>query len=1057
MMFNIRSRMGIRKGVFLLLLIVFIPLFLIQAFTYYKWFNMREETEMQSNLELARTVGKTFESFIHDVLSNEIIIGLAATVPPVPSKHDLRGILAHVVKEREAFRDYAWVSPDGKILVSSNPASDNADISRRDYYSRIVAGEKWVVSDIITSNQTGKPIFTISRGIRDSRGNLLGIVVAAILPEKLDHALSVERSKGAGISLIDSKGMHVYRYPTTQYTAEQLNWLKRYPVIKEVLRGEEATVDVTGSRGEKRLGAFTPIPSLGWVAGASRDKGEVMRGIVTTLLPQAIVMLVVTLAAFGGALVFARRISTPIVRLRNHALAVGRGEMEKVAYDSGPGELKELADGFNDMSEKVRIREEALRESEAKALSRLSEIEAYYATAPIGLCVFDTNLRYLRINQRLAETNGIPIADHVGRTVLEVAPALCELAERISRQIIDSGEAVRNIEFSGETAAQPGVPRLWREDWYPIKDSNGTVVAINVAVEDITERKQAEEALKRALTAAEEGRNTLAALMDHIPMGITIADAPNVSIRMISKQGQRIMDRAESEIGQIPLPLHPSRWGVYHADGVTPGAAPDLPLTRATLKGEIVMNEEWIVTRKDGTLVPILCNAAPVRDAEGNVVGGVIGWQDITERKQIEEELRRSRDELELRVQERTSELAEAYRKLQEEVEERERVEEQLRQSHKLEAIGTLAGGIAHDFNNMLAVILGNAELALEDVDEEGPRRNLRQILKASKRSRDLVKQILAFSRRDAGQGKAVKIAPLLRETHELLRASLPSTIHMELNIRTRSDTVFANLSEMQQVIVNLASNAAYAMREAGGTLTIGLSSITLGPDSLPEGQMRKGRYVKLTVKDTGTGITPDVQKRMFEPFFTTKDKGQGTGMGLSVAYGIVKGCHGMIEVESEVGKGSKFTVLLPQTDAVPSIEEREEAPPCSQGAHILFVDDEPAVMEMTKTMLERIGCRVTASTNASEALKVFTANPHSFDLLITDQTMPDMTGVALAKNILAARKDMPVIICTGYSETVSPGKAEEAGIREFVMKPLAKRELADAIRRALDGEKNGE
>ncbi len=218
---------------------------------------------------------------------------------------------------------------------------------------------------------------------------------------------------------------------------------------------------------------------------------------------------------------------------------------------------------------------------------------------------------------------------------------------------------------------------------------------------------------------------------------------------------------------------------------------------------------------------------------------------------------------------------------------------------------------------------------------------------------------------------------------------------------------------------------------------------------------MRPGCYVKLTVKDTGSGIAPDVQRRIFEPFFTTKGQGQGTGMGLSVVYGIVQSYHGMIEVESAAGLGSTFTVFLPESDALETIDEQEEASPCPRREHVLLVDDEPAVVRMTKTMLERMGYRVTALTDSSEALKVFTGNPDSFDLIITDQTMPDMTGIALAKEVLAVDPDMPIILCTGYSETVSPERAKEAGIREFLMKPVAKKEMAQAIRSVLEQEEN--
>jgi len=421
--------------------------------------------------------------------------------------------------------------------------------------------------------------------------------------------------------------------------------------------------------------------------------------------------------------------------------------------------------------------------------------------------------------------------------------------------------------------------------------------------------------------------------------------------------------------------------------------------------------------------------------------------RDITEHKKAKHEFERRRDELELLVEERTAMLREAYDDLQAEFEEYKRTKEQLRQSQKMEALSTLAGGIAHNFNNMLAVIMGNAELALDGLVEEGRRGRLSQILKASERSRDLIKQMLTFSGRNGGQEKAMKMAPLLEETYKLLRASLPGTILMDLRIETKSDTILADPSLVQQVVVSLANNAAYAMREAGGVLTVGLSTITLGSDSLPDKNMRPGRYLKLTVKDTGTGITPEVRSRMFEPFFTTKKQGQGIGMGLSVACGIVQNYHGMIEVEGGVGLGSTFTVFLPESNAFATIEE---AFPCSGKEHILVVDDEPAVLEMTKTMLEQIGYRATALTDSSEALEVFTRNPDGFDLVITDQTMAGMTGIALAKELLAIRKDIPVILYAGYSETVSPERAKEAGIREFVMKPVTRKGMAQAVRRVL-------
>jgi PAS domain S-box-containing protein len=628
--------------------------------------------------------------------------------------------------------------------------------------------------------------------------------------------------------------------------------------------------------------------------------------------------------------------------------------------------------------------DEALEEKETTLRSLLD------ATTDAAFLI-DTEGRLLAGNQRLADALGTTIDNMTGACLYDLLPP--DLRDRRKR-------AVDEVVRSGTSAQfdEGGAVRQLRHTIFPVRNAQGEVTKVAIYLRDVTEQKRAEEALQKS----EEKYRLLVENANSIILRI---DKGGI-ITFFNEFAREFFGYDKEEI------LGKSAFGKIFSETDSSGRDLHAMFDDFFVHPDLYRYNENENLRKNGERVWISWTNRPICNEDGSAREMLSVGQDITQRKQLEE---------------------------------------QLRQAHKMEAVGTLAGGIAHAFNNMLAVIIGNAELALDDVKEPGPKANLDRILKASKRSRDLVRQILAFSRKSMGQKKPVKVVPLLRETYELLRASLPRMISLELNMPTESVTVLADPSLLQQVVVNLVNNAAYAMRKAGGTLTIGLSSLTLRASSLPDENMRPGRYVKLTVKDTGTGIIPEVKSRIFEPFFTTKEQGQGTGMGLSVAYGIVKACNGIIEAESEPGKGSRFTVLLPQADPSSNIEERDDAPSCSRKEHILFVDDEPAFVDMTKTMIERMGYRVTALKDGREALKAFISDPGSFDLIITELTMPDLPGNALAEAVLAVDPDMSIIICTGYNEMVSLEKAREIGIREFVKKPVSKKEMAQAIRRVLE------
>jgi len=381
------------------------------------------------------------------------------------------------------------------------------------------------------------------------------------------------------------------------------------------------------------------------------------------------------------------------------------------------------------------------------------------------------------------------------------------------------------------------------------------------------------------------------------------------------------------------------------------------------------------------------------------------------------------------------------------------RMERQLFQSQKMEAIGTLAGGIAHDFNNILSVITGFTELTLDQVDKNTTGyRNLKEVLKAGRRATELVQQILTFSRQTTPERKPVVLRNIIEEAARFLRSSLPATISIHLDMCS-DGMVMAEPAHLHQVLMNLGANAGHAMRENGGMLSIGLQDATIDTDAadcFPEAH--PGPCLKLSISDTDHGIPPDVMDHIFEPFFTTKANGEGTGMGLSIIHGIVHSLNGIITVSSEPDRGTTFTVCLPAVERVAAWQNAETYPlPLGTNEHILFVDDEMPLAEMGRQVLGSLGYRVTVRTDGSEALALIRAQPDLFDVVITDMTMPGITGDILAREIKVIRPRLPVILCSGFSTRMDGQMAAAIGISAYVNKPVLRAELARIIREVLD------
>ncbi len=558
---------------------------------------------------------------------------------------------------------------------------------------------------------------------------------------------------------------------------------------------------------------------------------------------------------------------------------------------------------------------------------------------------------------------------------------------------------------------------------------------IRAAVSDVTERNQAEEALlkahcelerrvekrtaeltktnheltgeiderKRAEEALRESEEKYRVLFEGITHGILGTDFETRRFLFANPSICRMLGYSEGELLQLGVAdIHPKD----SLDDV-------ISEIESQARGEKPLSHEIPCLRKDGSVF-YADIAGSVTEVHGRKC--MVGFfMDITERRKLQS---------------------------------------QLQQSRKMEAVGTLAGGIAHDFNNILAIILGNAELASDDVPDSNPiSDSLEEIRKASIRARDMIRQLLAFSRKTEEESSPIDMAPIIKESMKMLRCAIPASVEFTQHISDDVYDVLGDAAQINQIVMNLVTNAADAMSEEGGILEVTLGNIFLQKEkTCLDRVLSPGPYVRLRMRDTGEGIEPEIMDRIFEPYFTTKEVGKGTGMGLSVIHGIVKRHGGGIRVESEPGKGTLFEIYFPALEKKAEEEKEPEGEIKGGSGRILFVDDEESMVNLNRKRLERLGYQVKTTTKPLQALKWFKVDPDQFDVIITDMTMPRMTGDSLAAEVLKIRPHMPVIICTGYSERMSAKKAETLGVRKYIEKPIGTRNLALALREILEG-----
>jgi PAS domain S-box-containing protein len=535
-------------------------------------------------------------------------------------------------------------------------------------------------------------------------------------------------------------------------------------------------------------------------------------------------------------------------------------------------------------------------------------------------------------------------------------------------------------------------------------DESGNLIEIQSVGRDITERKKAEEAL-------EQSETYLRTLINTIPDLVWLKNEAGIYLFCNSRFERFFGAKEEKIVGKTDYDFVDKALADFFRKHDK----------LAMAKGAPSINEEEVTYADDGHHEILETIKMPLHDSEGQLIGVLGIARDITERKYAEDE--------------------------------RKKLEGQLRQSQKMESVGSLAGGIAHDFNNILFPIVGHTEMLLEDVSADSPFRDgLNQIYAGALRASELVKQILTFSRQKSGELKLIKIQHIMKEALKLIRSTTPTTIEIKQDIKTDCGVIKADPTQIHQIIINLTTNAHHAMEKTGGELKVSLMEVDIGELDLIDPDIKSGTYACLSVTDTGKGMNKELIQKIFDPFFTTKEKSRGTGMGLAVVHGIVKNMGGAIQVYSELGKGSEFKIYFPiETSSFDqqSIKMHETI----QGGmeQILLIDDETAILTMEKQLLERLGYHVTSHTSSLKALEVFRDSPDKFDLVITDMAMPNMPGDKLSAELTKIRSDIPILLCTGFSETLFEEKAESLGINGFLLKPIVMKNLSHKIREVLD------
>jgi PAS domain S-box-containing protein len=719
---------------------------------------------------------------------------------------------------------------------------------------------------------------------------------------------------------------------------------------------------------------------------------QILKSSIGTILITLLVLMVMT------GFLLRRFLNKPLKQLGETVKAFGLGEYDYSVSSIPYLEFKPLVAVLRDMGQKITSQIEELRSAEKKYRDIFENAaEGIYQSTPDG--------QFITANPAMAMILGYDSVRDLIESIKDIQNEMYvdkSCRDEFRRILAEQGFVDA---FEIQAYCKDGRIKWLSLNTHSVYDDEGKIALYEGIAEDITERKQAGIDLV-------ESRHYLEKIINSAADPIFAKDTQHCFVLINDALCNFLGIKREELMGKTDYDFFPkSQADIFR----------EKDKMVLTTGGENT-NEEQITDVK-GIVHTIVTKKTLYTDDKGNkFIVGII--RDISERIKADKE--------------------------------RKRLEALLVQAQKMEAIGTMAGGIAHDFNNILSAIIGFSELAIHELnsspDPSVITKHIKEVLKAGGRAKDLVRQILTFSRSAEVAYSPIELGTIVKESLRMLRSIIPSTINITQDL-SYIGMVMSNPTQIHQVMMNLSANAVHAMDEAGGVLDVSLTRMKIDDLSIShELGLPRGSYVRLSVSDTGHGMPPDVVERIFEPYFTTKEMGKGTGLGLSVVHGIVKGHGGSIICRSTLGKGTVFDTYLPEIESGNEVVKTQMIQAIVHGTeNILFVDDEPVLNNLGESMLNKLGYKVVTSASSIEALEIFREKPHAFDLVITDMTMPVMTGERLAQKILEIRSDMKIILCTGYSEHISEEKAKEIGIRELIMKPFEMNVLADTVRKVLD------